>query len=160
MAGFSRGFGMTIRCSWYNWPRSANGTCSWSSTRARSSSPTITATIPPCSYASPKCHRRCCAMCCGSPGATSRHSQPPDHAKPARIGTTSRDPVRSVQSRPDPLGLQQVPAFVLRCDLEPSPHGKANDADEWIHESNPVHVVMLRAVDERADRLVAGEEPL
>src|SRR6266704_2414855 len=85
MAAFSRGFGMAIRCSSYNWPRSANATCSWSSTRARSSSPSITATIPPCSCASPRCHRRCSAMCCGSPGATWSSSPRRGRGRHARL---------------------------------------------------------------------------
>ena len=48
----------------------------------------------------------------------------------------------------DPLRLQQVPLFVLRQDLETRSDREPDHRNERVPESDSVHIVIARALDE------------
>src|SRR5437764_3461308 len=72
----------------------------------------------------------------------------------------SRGPDRSIESGPDPLRLEQVPAFVPRQNFGSRAHREADHPDKRVLETDPVDVVVTRALHELADGAVARVEPV
>src|SRR5947208_4179871 len=72
----------------------------------------------------------------------------------------SRGPDRSIESGPDPLRLEQVPAFVPRQDFESRAHREADHPDKRVLETDPVDVVVTRALHELTDGTVGRVEPV
>src|SRR5437764_12345303 len=72
----------------------------------------------------------------------------------------SRGPDRSIESGPDPLRLEQVPAFVPRQDFESGAHREADHPDKRVLETDAVDVVVTRALHELTDSTVGRVEPV
>src|SRR5881398_2423317 len=72
----------------------------------------------------------------------------------------SRGPDSSLKSGPDPLRLQQVPAFVPPQDLESRAHSEADNPDKRVLETDSVHVVVTGALHELTDGAVGRMEPI
>src|SRR6266496_296356 len=60
----------------------------------------------------------------------------------------------------DAFSVQQVPALVLRQDLQPRSHGETNNWSEGIFESDAIDVVVSGAMNELTCLMVAAEEPI
>src|ERR1041384_4559859 len=59
---------------------------------------------------------------------------------------------------PNALGLEKMSPLMRDMKLQPRSDGEEDDRDEWIPETNPIHVVVRRAMHQLANTRVAREK--